>query len=499
MQSTKNNILTDIVLVGTYKRGQLNWIKKHNLYNYPVLSEDDNKKINEWDKVKELWLYTGSKAQRYVFSAKFLGIKSREDFLHDHPDYPKGEGHGNTYVLFSVNMLYNTGLDSAIVHLRIADFAKRTPKLVKALKKYETCGEPSVLLKYLPNDVASLPKQQLYVSESAMQLMLFDRTRDLPSYTIKDIIDTSKNEFSSSINNYKYITGDALDFLHELPDKHVQLVITSPPYNTGKEYEARTKITHYLDSIKPIINELARVVSDHGSICWQTGNYVEDGEVFPLDIYYYQIFKTLGFKLRNRIIWHFGHGLHCKNRFSGRYETILWFTKSDQYDFYLDPVRIPSKYPGKRYYKGDKKGQLSGNPLGKNPEDVWTLEKVADDWDSLVWEIPNVKSNHPEKVNHPCQFPLELVERCILALTKEGDIVYDPFAGVGTTIVAALKNGRVGYGTEIEKKYVEIGLSRIKDLHNGILKYRPITQDIFDAQKAGRLSQIPAEWLSTKE
>ena len=157
-----------------------------------------------------------------------------------------------------------------------------------------------------------------------------------------------------------YEHQDALEYLKKLDDGSVKLIITSPPYNVGKEYEARTKIEKYLENMTPIICEMARVLSDDGSICWQVGNYVEDGEVFPLDIYYYPIFKNLGLKLRNRVIWHFGHGLHCKNRFSGRYETILWFTKTDSYTFNLDSVRIPSKYPGKRYYKGDKKGKNFG-------------------------------------------------------------------------------------------------------------------------------------------
>lgn len=112
-----------------------------------------------------------------------------------------------------------------------------------------------------------------------------------------------------------------------------------------------------------------------GSICWQVGNYVEQGEVFPLDIFYYSLFKKQGLYLRNRIIWHFEHGLHASKRFSGRYETLLWFTKSKEYTFNLDSVRVPSKYPGKRHYKGEKKGQPSSNPRGKNPSDVWQIAR----------------------------------------------------------------------------------------------------------------------------
>ena len=300
--------------------------------------------------------------------------------------------------------------------------------------------------------------------------------------------------------DFKYLCEDAGEFMDTLEDNTVKLIITSPPYNIGKEYETKTSIENYLEKMEPLLTKMVRVLAEDGSICWQVGNYVNNGEVFPLDIYYYQLFKGLGLKLRNRIIWHFGHGLHCKNRFSGRYETILWFSKTDNYTFNLDDVRIPSKYPGKRYYKGDKKGQISGNRLGKNPEDVWelTVKRLEDDWDSLIWEIPNVKSNHPEKENHPCQFPIELVERCVLALTNENDIVYDPFAGVGSTLLGALKNSRRAYGTELEPLYVEAGLKRIEKLKNDELITRPIYQEVYKPTGKEKVSQIPEEWSKAK-
>lgn len=298
------------------------------------------------------------------------------------------------------------------------------------------------------------------------------------------------------ILDFRYECRDALDFCKELPDGSVKLLITSPPYNIGKEYETKTSIEAYIANMEPMLQEFARIISADGSICWQTGNYVDNGEIFPLDIYFYPYFKKLGFRLRNRIIWHFGHGLHCTKRFSGRYETILWFTKTDHYTFNLDDVRIPSKYPGKRYFKGEKKGQISGNPKGKNPEDLWemTVERMVDDWEALIWDIPNVKNNHPEKVDHPCQFPVELVERCVLALTNENDLVYDPFAGVGSALLAALKNNRRAYGSEWEQKYVDIGLERIEKLRNDTLLTRPIYQKIWTPGPKDKIAQIPEEW-----
>lgn len=298
------------------------------------------------------------------------------------------------------------------------------------------------------------------------------------------------------ILDYKYVCQDALEFCKSIPDNSIKLIITSPPYNIGKEYETRTSIQEYIANLNPMLTEFYRILAVDGSLCWQTGNYVDNGEVFPLDIYFYPLFKSLGLKLRNRIIWHFGHGLHCSKRFSGRYETIMWYTKGEKYTFNLDDVRIPSKYPGKRYYKGEKKGEISGNPKGKNPEDVWeiTLERLEEDWDSQIWDIPNVKANHPEKVAHPCQFPIELVERCVLALTNEKEIVYDPFAGVGSALLAALMNNRVAYGSEVEQEYVDTGLMRIEQLKNDTLKTRPIYQEIYKPTEKDKVAQRPKEW-----
>ncbi len=286
--------------------------------------------------------------------------------------------------------------------------------------------------------------------------------------------------------------GDAYEFLQTIPSDTATLIITSPPYNIGKEYEKRVRIDSYLTQQEPVIEELIRVLRDDGSICWQVGNFVENSEVFPLDIYYYCMFKKKGLRLRNRIIWYFGHGLHASKRFSGRYETVLWFTKGDKYVFNLDPVRVPSKYPGKRHFKGPNIGQPSGNPLGKNPSDIW--EFVAQEWDKELWNIPNVKANHPEKTIHPCQYPIELVERCVLAFTNEGDWVLDPYSGVGSTLIAGLKHNRNVIGCDKETAYVEIAKKRIVDFYSGDLKIRPIGKAVYVPTGREKISQVPDEW-----
>lgn len=288
------------------------------------------------------------------------------------------------------------------------------------------------------------------------------------------------------------IHGESLYELQKFDNDKFDLIITSPPYNVGKSYETKQSIEKYLASQRSIIHELVRTLSPNGSLCWQVGNYVDKGEVFPLDIYYYQIFKEHGLKLRNRIVWHFGHGLHASKRFSGRYETVLWFTKTNDYIFNLDNVRIPSKYPGKLHFKGPKKGQPSGNPKGKNPSDIWEI--IAQDWESGLWNIPNVKSNHPEKTVHPCQFPIELVERFVLALTNEGSWVLDPFGGVGSTAIAALKNNRNVISIEREKEYCLLAEKRVYELNDGKLKMRPINKAIHKPSKTDKVAQIPIEW-----
>jgi DNA modification methylase len=288
------------------------------------------------------------------------------------------------------------------------------------------------------------------------------------------------------------ICGDAVECARALPSAFASLVITSPPYNIGKAYEHRSSLRDYLAQQKPLIAELVRVLKDDGSLCWQVGNYVENGEVFPLDIFYYDMFKERGLQLRNRIVWRFEHGLHCSNRFSGRYETILWFTKSSDYVFNLDPVRVPAKYPGKLHFKGPKKGQPSGNPLGKNPSDVWTI--IATDWETAVWDIPNVKANHPEKTEHPCQFPIELVERCVFALTSEDDWVYDPYCGVGSALIAALRHKRRAIGCDREQNYLAICRERLHKLAEGTLKIRPLGKPVYQPTGREKVSRRPAAW-----
>ncbi len=242
--------------------------------------------------------------------------------------------------------------------------------------------------------------------------------------------------------------GDCKELMKEIPKEFVTLIVTSPPYNIGKEYEKIMSLDDYVKWHQEIINKCHKILAENGSICWEVGNYINKGEIIPLDTLLYPIFKNLGMKLRNRIVWHFRHGLHAKKRLSGRYETVLWFTKSDNYIFNLDDIRVPQLYPKKKAYKGPNKGKVSSHPLGKNPGDVW--------------DISNVHANIPEKTLHPAQYPEALIERIILATTKRDDWVFDPFLGSGTTAVVALRLGRRVIGAETKKKYIDVTWGRLK-------------------------------------
>ena len=299
---------------------------------------------------------------------------------------------------------------------------------------------------------------------------------------------TYNKDFIYNNGQIKLYNADCIEVFHKLEDETIDLIVTSPPYCMRKEYEnVFDDMNSFTKLNKEAICESHRVLKKGGSLCWQIGFHVKDAVVIPLDCIIYNIVEELNksldesnkLYLHNRIIWSFGHGLNAEKRLSGRYETIMWFTKGKQYDFNLDLIRIPQKYPGKRYSKGAKAGQYSGNPLGKNPSDVW--------------DIPNVKANHIEKTEHPCQFPIAIPQRLIRALTKPEDIVMDPFSGSGTTAMACIIENRKFIGCELKKEYVDIANSRINDALNGIIKCRPDVP-VIEPDISQKVAQKPEEF-----
>lgn len=240
---------------------------------------------------------------------------------------------------------------------------------------------------------------------------------------------------------------DCRVLLRELPSESVDLIVSSPPYNLGKEYEAKRALDIYLDEQREVLAECARVLRATGSLFWQTGAFSDRGILIPLDIRFFPILESLGLIPRNRIMWVRQHGLHATRKFSSRHETILWFAKSGDYTFNLDAIRVPQKWQNKRHYRGERKGELSCNPQGKNPGDIWIFR--------------NVKHNHEEQTVHPCQFPEDIIARVVLACTNEGDVVLDPYMGAGTVAIVARDHQRRFLGAETDPLYYNVAQRRL--------------------------------------
>ena len=307
--------------------------------------------------------------------------------------------------------------------------------------------------------------------------------------------DSSFKSFEDS--PYVLYNGDTRELLDSASKKinkpFIDLLVTSPPYNIGKEYEGDLSHEEYVELHTDVITKALPLIKKTGSICWQVGFQVNEtgrkASIAPLDFLYHELFTKVAkklnipLKLKNRIIWRFGHGGIAKTRFSGRYEVVLWYTLSDNYTFNLSEVGEQQKYPGK---KSSRTGEVSGQFLGKNPEDVW-------DFKETVWDIPNVKSHHPEKTIHPCQFPIELIQRLSLALTNKGDVVFDPYAGVHSAGCSSAFLDRCYLGSELDNDYTIEGLKRIDLALNKKLKYRK-GGAVMDP-KESEFSAMPEAWL----
>jgi adenine-specific DNA-methyltransferase len=241
---------------------------------------------------------------------------------------------------------------------------------------------------------------------------------------------------------------DCIKGMQKLPDNIVNLTVTSPPYNIGKEYESLIETSDYIDWCVNWINEIHRITATNGAF-WLNVGYFEvknKGLAVPIP---YLLWDKTDFYLLQEVIWNYAAGVACKSRFSPRNEKLLWYIKNQQqYTFNLDYVRDPNvKYPNQK-----KNGKLKCNPLGKNPTDVWQIAKVTS----------GTNRSSKERTPHPAQFPMEMVERIIKSSSNWGDLVIDPFMGSGSTAVAAIENGRNVIGFEIEERYVKIAQQRIE-------------------------------------
>ncbi len=243
--------------------------------------------------------------------------------------------------------------------------------------------------------------------------------------------------------------GDCLELLPQLDAGAIDLTVTSPPYNIGKEYETPRDVDDYLNWCGQWIEGLHRASKPDGAFWLNLGYLKIPGRANAVPIPYL-LWDRVPFYLMQEVVWNYGAGVACKRSFSPRNEKFLWYVKDpERYTFNLDDVRDPDvKYPNQK-----KNGKLKCNPLGKNPTDVWQFPKVTS----------GANRSSVERTAHPAQFPLAVIDRVIRASSNPGDVVLDPFMGSGTTALAALRAGRQVIGFELEPKYLDIAASRIEN------------------------------------
>lgn len=242
---------------------------------------------------------------------------------------------------------------------------------------------------------------------------------------------------------------DCIEGMKSIPEGLVNMTVTSPPYNIGKEYESLIETEKYIEWCVRWIKEIYRITAEDGAF-WLNIGYFEvknKGLAVPIS---YLLWDKTDFYLLQEIVWNYAAGVACKTRFSPRNEKLLWYVKNQSnYTFNLDSVRDPNvKYPNQK-----KNGKLKCNPLGKNPSDVWQIAKVTS----------GTNRASKERTAHPAQFPTEMIERIIKSSSNVGDLVIDPFIGSGSTAVAAIENRRNVIGFETEKRYIEIAVQRIEN------------------------------------
>lgn len=265
-------------------------------------------------------------------------------------------------------------------------------------------------------------------------------------------------------DNCVIFNTDTLNAQPCLPPALFDLAITSPPYNIGKEYEKVIPVDDYVEWVSGWGAETSRLLTDCGAFLLNLG-YIpieSKGRAIPLP---YLLWDKIPMYFNQEIVWNYSAGVACKNYLSPRNEKILWYVKDEnKYIFNLDPIRDKNvKYPNSK-----RNGKLRVNTLGKNPSDVWEIAKVT----------TGFNRSSAERTAHPCQFPTDLADRLVLGFSNEGDIVFDPFVGSGSTIESCLRYNRFCVGFEIKEEYCEIAVNRIKKYYRNAAQMSFFESDV---------------------
>lgn len=263
---------------------------------------------------------------------------------------------------------------------------------------------------------------------------------------LTEIVERLGKPYFSSPNCLIY-NMDCIEGMTALQKGAINLAITSPPYNIGKEYESAMEIEEYIGWCSTWLQQVARLIADNGAF-WLNLGYTpisDRGKAIPIP---YLLWDKVPMFLQQEVVWNYGAGVAGKRFFSPRNEKFLWYLKnSDSYTFNLDQIRDPNvKYPNQK-----KNGKIKVNPIGKNPSDVWEFPKVTS----------GAGRASKERTPHPAQFPIAVIDRIILGCSNPNDLIMDPFLGSGTTAAVAIRRGRYCVGFEIRKDYCDIACERL--------------------------------------
>ena len=452
-----------IVVVGNYKTRQLDWIRKNGVYNWPV-REGDEFTPEQFARINELWLYANVKSERHVFSAAFIGKMTAAEFRAAYPTYAKlGASRQRAYYVFKAKPVdYSPELGSQVVLARAADFGGYSAKVKKSVEQFKKDGEFASLAAYLPKELGEVPRPQFRVCEAAVQL---DFTSWLDAGEVPFVFPIKRNEGCSCAYESEHgmlFTGDSLQWMKGIDANSVDMVFADPPYSIGKAaWDCFASQEQYLDWCEKWVAEVSRILKDSGT-CYICGF----SEILA-DVKY----RTQRFFNGCRwIVWHYKNKANLGNDWGRSHESILHFRKAKTTRINVDDIRIPYNAHTLRY-PSHPQSETSAYGNGKyNPLTQWRPnEHGAKPKD--VFDIPTTCNGMGEKTPHPTQKPEELVRKLVLASSRPGEVVLDPFSGSGTTAVVAQQLHRRWLACDMNAQYNEWAISRLRNVDDHTVDY----------------------------
>lgn len=514
-----------VVIVGTYRTGQLDWIKKNGIYNYPVDEEECSKEKGSTmgkggdlsalgESVKELWLYANVKAERYCFTAEFIGIQSRDEFLAANPTYrelgPSTHSH-TRYMVFKTTFLdYGPKLEGTKVFARVRDFAGgrgRSRPIAGAIQRFHDDGEFGLLAAYLPTEVSRLPQERLRVCEAAVQLDFLECLGER-----EDSAALFCNKFVSEDVHIEL--GDSLGLCESWSPPTV--IVSDGPYGLGS-YPGDPATPEGLEEFyRPFLMKwYERALPSATLWFWNS----EQGWANC-----HRMIENCGWEFRNCHIWNKGMSHvagNCNTKTIRKYPVVTevcaqyvrknylcscgvnyrlkeWMRaewQRTQLPFRLTNVACGVKDAATRKYfatdhlwyfppaeafvriaaYANEHGAVEGRPYFTKPNggafsaNEWELMRAKFHCEigvSNVWNLPAVRGGERLKAGSSClhmnQKPLQLLELIIRSSSDPGDVVWEPFGGLCSASVAALRTGRKAFASEINPHFFTTAKERIR-------------------------------------